>query len=100
MATQSQRKATRNHRKRAASRGLVRVEVQAPGRDAVLLKALAHVLRSDPRKARRVRKSLEAALNETKPGSLFDIFGSDLPDEVFDGVFDQPRDDVWRKLDL
>jgi hypothetical protein len=28
--------------------------------------------------------------------TAFDIFGSDLPDEVFDGVFDQPRERAWR----
>jgi hypothetical protein len=32
--------------------------------------------------------------------TAFDIFGSDLPDEAFAGVFDQPRERAWRKLTL
>ena len=37
MTTKSQRKATRTHRRRAAARGHVRVEVQAPKKDASLI---------------------------------------------------------------
>jgi hypothetical protein len=32
--------------------------------------------------------------------SAFDVFGSELPDEAFAGVFDQPRQCNWRKVDL
>jgi hypothetical protein len=32
--------------------------------------------------------------------TAFDVFGSNLPDEVFDGVFDQPRQQKWRTVDL
>jgi hypothetical protein len=32
--------------------------------------------------------------------TAFDIFGSDLSDEVFVGVFDQPRHRDWREVDL
>jgi hypothetical protein len=32
--------------------------------------------------------------------TAFDIFGSDLPDEAFAAVFDQPRERDWRKLKL
>ena len=45
MASKSQRKATRTHRRRAAARGFVRVEVQAPKKDAGLIRALAETLR-------------------------------------------------------
>ena len=41
MASKSQPKATNTHRRRAAARGLVRVEVQAPKKDADLIRALA-----------------------------------------------------------
>jgi hypothetical protein len=32
--------------------------------------------------------------------TAFDVFGSELPDEAFVGVFDQPRQSDWRKVDL
>jgi hypothetical protein len=32
--------------------------------------------------------------------TAFDVFGSDLPDEAFAGVFDQPRERDWRKGSL
>jgi hypothetical protein len=28
------------------------------------------------------------------------VFGSELPDETFAGVFDQPRQGGWREVDL
>ena len=55
MATKSQRKATRTHRRRQAARGLVRVEIQAAKKDVGLIRAMAETLRrrnpsrSDPR---------------------------------------------------
>jgi hypothetical protein len=41
-------------------------------------------------------------LNHTaaNAGTAFDIFGSELPDDVFQGVFDQPRQQNWRELNL
>jgi hypothetical protein len=32
--------------------------------------------------------------------TAFDVFGSDLPDEVFAGVFEQSRQKLWREIDL
>jgi hypothetical protein len=32
--------------------------------------------------------------------TAFDIFGSELPDDAFAGVFDQPRQRSWREIDL
>jgi hypothetical protein len=32
--------------------------------------------------------------------TAFDVFGSELPDATFTGVFDQPRQPDWRKVDL
>jgi hypothetical protein len=99
MVSKSQRSASRAHRRRAAARGLVRVEVQAPRKDADLIRALAETLRDRPEKAKELRATLERAL---MPGlvTAFDVFGSDLPDEAFAGVFEQPRERGWRKLDL
>jgi hypothetical protein len=39
-------------------------------------------------------------LGHPELNTAFDIFGSELPDEVFAGVFDNPRQRDWRKIDL
>jgi hypothetical protein len=100
MATKSQRKATRTHRRRAAARGLVRVEVQAAKKDVGLIRALAQTLRDKSQRADAVRSAMANALLARELKTAFDVFGSDLPDEVFNGVFDQPRRDRWREVDL
>ena len=100
MAGKSQRKATRTHRRRAVARGLVRVEVQTRRSDAGLIRALAKTLRSNRKRAEALRSTLEKELIEPDMKSAFDVFGSDLPDEDFSGVFDQPRQKRWRKVDL
>jgi hypothetical protein len=100
MTSKSQRKATRTHRRRAAARGLVRVEVQAPNKDAVLIRALAETLRGRTEKAEAIRSALAKALVHPEVKTAFDVFGSDLPDETFTGVFDQPCQRNWREVDL
>lgn len=100
MAGTSQQKAAATHRRRAAARGLVRVEVQAPRGDAGLIRALAETLRTDPEKARTIRASLERALTDSEIRTAFDVFGSDLPDEAFEGVFEGTRDRDWREVTL
>ena len=100
MSSRSQRTATRMHRRRAAARGFIRVEVQAPKRDAALIRALAETLRASNEKADTLRSVLARALMHSEPDTAFDVFGSDLPDEVFAGVFDRPRQRDWREIDL
>jgi hypothetical protein len=100
MASKSQRKATRTHRRRAAARGLVRVEVQAPKKDAGLIRALAETLRGRAEKAAALRSTLAKALMHPEVKTAFDIFGSELSDETFAGIFDQPRQPDWREVDL
>jgi hypothetical protein len=100
MASKSQRKATRAHRRRATARGLVRIEVHAPKRDAALIRTLAATLRSKPEKAKPLRSTLAKALIHPGVRTAFDIFGSELPDEVFAGVFEQPRQRDLREIDL
>ena len=100
MATKSQRTATRTHRRRAAARGLVRVEVQAPKKDAGLIRALAETLRGRTKEAEALRSALAKAVMPPELKTAFDVFGSDLPDDAFTGVFDQPRQRGWRKVDL
>jgi hypothetical protein len=100
MASKSQRKATRTHRRRAAARGLVRVEVQAPKKDAGLIRAVAEALRGGAEKAEAVRSTLTTALMHPEVKTAFDIFGSELPDEAFAGVFNRSRQGNWREVDL
>lgn len=100
MATLSQRKASTTHRRRAAARGLVRVEVQATKGDTGLIRALAETLRGEPGRAKLLRSTLEKALIDPEVKTAFDVFGADSPDEAFAGVFDQPRQKGWRKVDL
>jgi len=90
MASKSQRNATCTHRRRAAARGFVRVEVQALKKDAGLIRALAE-MRGGPEKAEALRSTLAKAVMIPEMRTAFDIFGSELPDEVFTGVFDQAR---------
>jgi hypothetical protein len=100
VASKSQIRAPRTHRRRAAARGLVRVEVQAAKGDAGLIRAVAETLRSKSEKAAALRSTLEKALVDSEVKTAFDVFGSDLPDEAFAGVFDQPRPREWREVDL
>ena len=100
MTSKSQRKATRPHRCRATTRRLVRVEVQALQEDAALIRAVAETLRCRNEKAEVLRSALAKALMHPEPTTAFDIFGSELPDEAFAGVFDQPRQGHWHKVDL
>jgi hypothetical protein len=100
MASKAQRKATKAHRHRAATRELVWLEVQASKKDADLIRALADTLRDESEKARAVRSTLLNALVHSEIRTAFDVFGSDLPDEVFAGVFEQPRQRQWRETDL
>lgn len=100
MATGTQKKASTTHRRRARARGLVRLEVQAPRGDAGLIKALARTLRDDTECARALRVSLSKVLTGDDVRTAFDVFGSDLPDEAFEGVFDQPRSEAWREVEL
>ena len=100
MASKSQQKATRMHRRRAMARGLVRVEVQAPTKDAGLIRALAESLRGRGDKAEALRSTLAKALIHPDVRTAFDVFGSELPDETFAGVFDQPRQRDWRESNL
>ena len=101
MATSSsQKKASRAHRKRIAARGLVRVEVQATQSDIRLIRALAETLRKEPRRAKALRSALERALVDPRLQTAFDVFASELPDEAFDGIFEQAREKAWRKVEL
>ncbi len=91
MASKPKHKPTRMHRRRAAARGFVRVEVQAPKTDASLIRALAAILRGRTEFAETQRSALVKATMLPESTTAFDIFGSNLPEDAFAGVFDQPR---------
>jgi hypothetical protein len=89
------------HRRRRRGSGVVRVEVQVPAIDAALVRDLAAVLRGSPEAARALRVQLRATIAQPRASAVFDLFGSDLPDAYFDGVFEQDRrGDLPRDVDL
>ena len=54
------------HRTRVAAKGSKRVEVTVPSRDASLVKAIAGVLRSGGKEAKRIRDSLQPIVSSPK----------------------------------
>ena len=101
MPTAAQRRASTAHRKRAAARGLVRVEVQVESTDADLLRKLAARLRSNEIAGRATRDLLRNVVEPPAEETALTAFGSDLPDEYFEGVFDAAlRRDKGRKVEL
>jgi len=100
MTAFSRRRATQAHRTRSTARGIVRIEVQTPQVDSGLIRRLAEVLREGGSRAAQLRAEVARALDAPGSGSVLDLFGSDLPDSVFHGVFDAPRDGTWREIDL
>jgi hypothetical protein len=99
-STKSQRNATKAHRRRAAALGFVRIEVKAQKTDATLIRALAETLRDKPEKAAPLRSALSQLVGRAEVKTAFDVFGSELSDENFADVFDQPRQRNWREVDL
>jgi hypothetical protein len=63
-----------------------------------------------PKRIQRRRTPRASAANfRSKPNNAatkreirtaFDAFGSDLPDEAFDEIFDQPRQHGWREIEF
>jgi len=80
---------------------MVRVEVQVPAVDAPMLRDVAAVLRGRPDAAQAMRDQLRSAIPPSERMSVFDMFGSELPDEYFEGVFDSVRQkDTGRDVPL
>jgi hypothetical protein len=100
VATPSQKMASTNAPAAIFARGLVRDEVQARHGDIGIIRALAETLCGDPARAKTLRSTLEQALLDPQVKTAFDVFGSDLAEEAFAGVFDQPRQKKWREVDL
>jgi hypothetical protein len=97
----AQREALTTHRRRRRASGVVRVEVQVPAVDAAIVRDLAAILRGEATAAQAIRSQLRAIVSQPRAAAVFDIFGSDLPDSYFDGVFEHDRHgDPPRDLDL
>lgn len=97
----AQQKALSAHRRRRRDGGMVRVEVQVPAIDAGMLRDLAAVLRGNSEAAQAMRNQLRSVVARPRLDTVFDIFGSDLPDAYFEGVFDQSRQaDTLRDIEL
>lgn len=68
--------------------------------DTELIGRILDVLRGDQREAQALRQAIVAALDNAGRKSPLDVFGSDLPEETFEDVFDQPRPSDWREVQL
>jgi hypothetical protein len=97
----AQQKTLNAQRRRRRDGGMVRVEVQVPEIDAGMLRELAAILRGKSDAAQAMRSQLRSVVAKSRAESVFDIFGSDLSDGYFEGVFEQMRrGDTPRDVDL
>jgi hypothetical protein len=46
------------------------------------------------------REPADEGVSRRREKTAFDIFGSDLPDEVFAEIFEQPRVSGWRDFEF
>jgi hypothetical protein len=53
-----------------------------------------------PKKPRRFDRRMAKAMIHLEVKTAFDVFGSELPDETFAGVFEQPRQGDRREVGL
>lgn len=85
------RKTLNTHRRRHRDGGMVRVEVRVLAIDTQILRDLAAVLCGNPGAVQAMRVQLRSFVAKPRTASIFEIFGSDLPDACFQGVFEQGR---------
>lgn len=70
-----------------------------PESDVDVIQAVTKTRRGKAEKAEALRSTLKQALMHPEVKTAFDIFGSELPDEAFAGVFER-REWNWREVDL
>ena len=94
--TPAQRKAVREHRKRQAKKGFVRVEVNVPDPDRDLIRQTAANLRAGGDIAEQTRLALSSVLNPYEGMNLKELLeNSPL------GELDLERSkETWRDIDL
>ena len=90
----SQRRAVKKHRRRLRRRGLVRLEVQVPAGDALLVRRVAGALRGEPEAATALRARVRGALASGERLGLKALLAS----APLDGIDLVPRSDLPRDL--
>ena len=100
MSSAAQRNATAENRRRDSKRGLTRIELKVPEQDTEGFRILAAKLRDGGVEALAMREAISAILRP-RGRTAFEAFASDLPDEVFEGVFEEGlKSDPGRDIDL
>lgn len=87
-------------KKKQAASSRVQADAGPEPDDLALVQSVLEALRGEPEQAQRLRNAIYAALPKPSPKTAFDVFGSDLPDEAFEGVFPVSRQSKWREVDL
>ena len=84
-------KALKTHRKRLRARGMRRVEVTVPSRDAKLIREIAATLRAGGSAGRRLGSSLRRITDEGKEPTVADVIdaGPDISGPEFDAAFEE-----------
>jgi len=84
-------KAVKNHRKRLRTRGLKRVEVTVPARDADLVRDFASVLRNGGAGARLLASSVKQITGDKDRPTIAEVMAGapDISGPEFDAVFDE-----------
>ena len=84
-------KAVKAHRKRLRTRGMKRVEVTVPSKDADLVREVAAVLRSNSGQAQCLRTSLRQATDRGPEPTIAEAMDSlpDISGPEFDAFFEE-----------
>jgi hypothetical protein len=95
MTTAAQKKALVAHRRRAAERGLVRVEVRVPVQDTDLIRSVAACIRENPELAVRIGDVIASRSGEKPAPKTWGTILESLPDvsgPEFDEAFETSRE--------
>ena len=82
--TPAQKKAVKDYRERQKEKGLVRVEVNVPDADRLLIKRVAESLRAGGEKAMKTRSALSSILNPYEGINLKELLENAPPLDELD----------------
>ena len=84
-------KAVKTHRKRLRTRGMKRVEVTVPSKDADLVRQVAAVLRSNGNQAQRLRTTLRRSADRGADPTIAEAMDAlpDISGPEFDAFFEE-----------
>ncbi len=85
--SKAHRKTLNTHRRLRRDDSVVRVAVRVPAINAQIVRDLAAVLRENAELAPALRLQLRSVVVKPRAATVFGIFGSDLQDAYFEGVF-------------